>query len=243
MPLPRPPVRTARDHAGRLVHDRRMQISILRAFFSCLVLLAAAAALAGCGSGDDGGGPPDSGAPQWFTTCGDPACGGYTPTPGATVCTDQQVGQACGALDTRCEIPDDSCNADLLCTTSDPATNCPISQARFKHAIEYLGGEERGAAAAALLDLRLATYRYRGARDDGRRHLGFVIDDLPAGSPAVHVDGRHVDLYGYTSMAVAALQTQAEHVQRMEDRMAELEREVDTLRRSLDAAPVCTPAP
>jgi hypothetical protein len=215
-----------------------MQISRPRLFFSCLVLLAATA-FAGCGSGDDGG-RADSGAAQWYTTCGDPACSGYTPTPGATVCTNQQVGQACSEANATCEIPDDSCNANLLCTTSDPATNCPISRQRFKHAIQYLDGQERGAAAAALLDLRLATYRYRDARDDGRRHLGFVIDDLPAGSPAVHADGQHVDLYGYASMAVAALQTQAEHVQRMEARMAELEREVDALRQ---AAPACAAAP
>jgi hypothetical protein len=222
-----------------------MQITmrLSRVFVSCLALLAAAAALAGCDGDDDPGGQPDASAPRWFTACGDPVCGGYTPTPGATVCTNQQVGQACSPLEARCEIPDDDCNADLLCTTSDPATNCPISQARFKHAIEYLEPEERGAAAAALLDLRLATYRYRGGRDDGRRHLGFVIDDLPAGSPAVHADGLHVDLYGYTSMAVAALQTQAEHVQRMEARMAELEREVEALRQSLHAAAACTPAP
>ena len=216
--------------------------SVPRCFFACLVLLAAAVALAGCSSDDDGG-QPDAGPPQWFTTCGDPACGGYMPTPGATLCTDQRVGQACGPLDSSCEIPGDDCNADLLCTTSDPATNCPISQARLKHGIDYLDGAEGGAAAAALLDLRLATYRYRDVRDDGRRHLGFVIDDLPAGSPAVHAGGRHVDLYGYTSMAVAALQTQAEHVQRMEARMAELEREVEALRQSLRAAPACTPAP
>lgn len=198
-------------------------------FFTSLVLLLAPAALAGCGNADDDGGGSDL---QWYTTCGDPACGGYTPTPGATLCSDEQAGAACSEDGVRCELPGDDCNTDLLCTDTDPATNCPISRARFKHEIQYLDDAARAAAAGALLDVRLATYRYRGARDDGREHLGFVIDDLPANSPAVAADGQHVDLYGYTSMTVAALQAQAGEMQRLQAEVAALRREIAELRRA-----------
>jgi hypothetical protein len=200
-----------------------------------LVLLCVPAALAACGNADDDGG----GDLQWYTTCGDPVCGGHTPTPGATPCSDEQAGAACGEAGARCEIPGDDCNADLLCTDTDPATNCPISRAAFKREIQYLDDAGRAAAASALLDLRLATYRYRGARDDGRDHLGFVIDDLPARSPAVAADGQRVDLYGYTSMTVAALQAQAAQVQRLQAEVDALRRELAALR---PAAPVCEPA-
>lgn len=201
-------------------------------FLTPLVLLLAPAALAGCGNADDDGGGSDL---QWYTTCGDPVCGGHTPTPGATLCSDEQAGAACSEEGVSCEIPGDDCNADLLCTDTDPTTNCPISRARFKHEIQYLDGAARAAAAGALLDVRLATYRYRGARDDGREHLGFVIDDLPASSPAVAADGQRVDLYGYTSMTVAALQAQAEEMQRLQAEVAALRRELAELRRAAGA--------
>jgi hypothetical protein len=211
-----------------------MQMSQVR-ILACFVLIVPAA-LAACGDVEPA--PDARPALQWYTTCGDPACGGYSPTPGATLCSSEQAGQACGQADARCEIPNDDCNADLLCTDGDPAINCPISRQRFKHAIRYLDTGDRQAAAAAVLELPLATYRYRGVRDDGRQHLGFVIDDLPAGSPAVHADGQHVDLYGYTSMAVAALQAQAERVQALEAQMAALQAELAALRQ----APSCPAA-
>jgi hypothetical protein len=207
-----------------------MQASSRLRFLTCLVLLTAPAMLTGCGDEDD------SSELQWYQTCGDPVCGGYTPSPGATVCTDEQAGAACSKDGILCEIPNDDCNADLLCTDSDPAINCPISQKRFKHAIQYLDDAARRAAAEALLDVRLASYRYRGARDDGGDHLGFVIDDLPVDSPAVHADGRHVDLYGYTSMTVAALQAQAEQMQRLQAELTALRREIADLRQ---AGPAC----
>jgi hypothetical protein len=208
-----------------------MRVSSRLDLLMYLVLLIA---LAGCGDEEDGNDL------QWYQTCGDPVCGGYTPTPGAPVCTSEQAGAACSQDGIRCEIANDDCNADLLCTDSDPAINCPISRERFKHAIQYLDDAGRQAAAEALLDVRLATYRYRGGRDDGRDHLGFVIDDLPADSPAVRPDGQHVDLYGYTSMAVAALQAQAEEMQRLQAELAALQREIAALRR---AVPVCEAQP
>ncbi len=75
---------------------------------------------------------------------------------------------------------------------------------------------------------RLATWNYRAPRADGKRHFGFVIDDVGP-SPSVEPNGSVVDLYGYTSMAVAAVQQQAAEID-------ELKREVAQLRKELEAS-------
>ncbi|MCC6623993.1 MAG: hypothetical protein IT385_22235 [Deltaproteobacteria bacterium] len=96
---------------------------------------------------------------------------------------------------------------------------CPISLASAKADIRYLGPVELAALGRELLATRLATWRYKG-EPTARRQLGFIIDDgVPAAGIAA--DGGHVDLYGYISAAVAALQGQ--------------QRELDALRARLDA--------
>jgi len=170
-------------------------------------------------SGD--GTPSDSGdtdtttvASQWYLTCGDPACQGYTgPFPGVPLCSEAgtSAGDPCAAdeLGAECD-PEDSCNARLVCATEDPTQQtggCPISRVEHKQKVAYLSEAEREATRQQLLALRLARWEYRGDLDDGAVHMGFLIDDAPT-SPAVRPDGEHVDLYGYTSMAVAAIQQQ-----------------------------------
>ena len=198
-------------------------------------------------SGADGMTPDGSPALQWYRTCGQPVCGGYMPTMGATVCTGQQVGQTCSPQASSCEIPNDACNADLLCTDQDPATNCPISQARWKRDIHYLDRGELTRIANELLATRLARYVYRadapGAAQTGRDgtatapRLGFIIDDLDRDSPAVRPGGERVDLYGYTSMAVAAIKIQAETIRQLQQEIAELRAEMASLRQNTTATP------
>jgi hypothetical protein len=55
--------------------------------------------------------------------------------------------------------------------------------------------------------------------------LGFIIDDV---EPSVAIDpGRDmVDLYGYTSMAVAALQAQARDIEALKKEVARLRHEL-----------------
>lgn len=163
----------------------------------------------GEGTADGGDGDGDAGL-AWYATCGDPACGGYRgPTAGLAVCTDQAEGAACSEDGAACDLEDD-CNTQMLCTATDPKASeygCPQSRAAVKTDIAYLGPAERAQARAALLQTRLATWRYRWEPPTHKPHLGFLIDDQPA-SPAVAADGAHVDLYGYTSLAVAALQAQ-----------------------------------
>jgi hypothetical protein len=101
--------------------------------------------------------------------------------------------------------------------------NCPISRRAFKDDIRYLDGADRRRLYSELRDIRLARYRYKGEPDSATRRLGFIIDDAPA-SPAVNADGQTVDLYGYMSMAVAALQEQARKIERLEKEIARLRR-------------------
>jgi hypothetical protein len=103
---------------------------------------------------------------------------------------------------------------------------CPISTRTKKEAIRYLGDAEMQDLADRTLSTRLATYRYTSG--DPSTHLGFIIEDDPE-SPAITGDRGHVDLYAYTSMAVATLQMQSREI-------AELRREVDALKRERDAA-------
>jgi len=91
---------------------------------------------------------------------------------------------------------------------------CPISTRRAKKDVVYLGQADRQRIAADLLRFKLATYEYRDPALAGKRHLGFIIEDVP-GSPAVDRDGNMVDLYGYTSMLLAAVQAQGEEIARL----------------------------
>jgi|SRR5437660_5284172 len=190
-----------------------------RPFFTMGFLLACA-----CGTSTGGS---DAGVLRWYFTCGDPTCGGYRARDGGPPpCTSQAEGSACDGGGQSCD-PKDFCNRLLVCTDRDPAggPGCPVSRARHKRDIAYLGGDELRAYAKELEALPLATWRYNGEPVSAPRRLGFLIDD-DEHSPAVDSTGERVDLYGYTSWVVAAVKVQAE-------RIAALEGEVKALRREL----------
>ena len=83
---------------------------------------------------------------QWYATCGDPVCRGYTgPFPNVPLCSGEAVGALCGTAGARCD-PKDGCNAQLLCSDRDPrqqAGGCPISRGRFKDDVRYLSDAQR----------------------------------------------------------------------------------------------------
>ena len=168
---------------------------------------------------------------QWYQTCGDPDCGGHSDQ-GLDPCTTEELGELCEEEGASCD-PGNDCNATFVCTTEDPAVNCPISLRSEKHDIVYLQSVDRRRLAQRLLDTRLATWQYNNQADD-RRHVGFIIDDDPQ-SPAVAADGGHVDLYGYTSMAVATLQEQALQIQAQQAQLQAQQVQIDALRAELDA--------
>lgn len=178
--------------------------------------------LLGCGGGE----APPSGL-KYYTTCGDPVCGGHRDM-GVMACTTEKEGAGCATAGQRCD-PVNSCNSLLICAMSDPKQGpggCPISRRQSKAEVRYLGPAERARYHDALRGIKLATYRYKDGA--GRRHLGFIIEDLDREEQRVGVDAERdmVDLYGYTSLAVAALQEQAQQIEA-------LQREVQDLRRQL----------
>lgn len=154
---------------------------------------------------------------QWYSTCGSPVCFGHTPTAGQALCGPILDGDVCATPGDLCD-PVDSCNRRLLCTDSDPtAQGCPISRKRHKTDIDYLESSDLDATLRGVLELRLARWRYNWDAPEQRR-LGFMIDDAPT-SPAVAADGEHVDLYGYTSLAVGAIQAHQVRIQTQEARL------------------------
>jgi hypothetical protein len=161
---------------------------------------------------------------EWRATCGDPVCGTHREHPGVPACTATQTrGTSCVPPGATCD-PGSDCNELLVCTTDDPTHGgvCPISRRAFKDDVRYLDDAERRRLHDELMEFHLATWRYKDLPGD-RRHLGFMIDDV---EPTAATERDHVDLYGYTSMAVAALQTQARQIDA-------LEREVAALRAAL----------
>lgn len=187
--------------------------------YSRLFLLIVAAA--GCANDAS---PP----PRYFFTCGDPVCHGYVRSGSTLPCTaTQQAGQECGTSGLTCD-PTDSCNRLLVCSGEDPTRQpggCPISLAAWKKDIRYLDEAERQRQHDAVVRLPLATWRYRTEDAEAPVRLGFLIDDVGA-APCVQPSGQRVDLYGYTSMAVAALQVQEREIAALRDDLAALRAEV-----------------
>src|SRR5262249_38509007 len=142
----------------------------------------------GCGSGitqpsraSAGRGDNDL---TWHPTCGDPVCffPDHGPPEGVRVCdpdAGEAQGQPCDTLDDTCYT---GCGARLVCTDHDlidPRFGCPISSRRFKQDINYLSAADQERVAQELRNIRLATYQYKRGIDDGRTHLGFIIEDDP----------------------------------------------------------------
>ncbi len=138
-------------------------------------------------------------------------------------CTTEQVGDPCTCIGATCD-PGNDCNNLLECATSDPTHGgmCPISRRAYKKNVQYLSPADLDRLRADLLKFRLASYQYDLPGADPATHLGFIIDDVGT-SPSIAPNGNTVDLYGYASMAVAALQAQQREID-------ELEREVVALR-------------
>lgn len=157
----------------------------------------------------------DLGKLAWHCFGGPAYC--PTPRPGVgTPCTTE--GAECAV-----EVPGECGQAKLACkggVWDVEVDSCPISTRRAKDEIAYLDDAARARLRGDLAAVRLATYRYK--RGDSSPHLGFVIEDMPSGSPAVMPSRERVDLYGYVSMAVAALQEHEREIAALRAEVARL---------------------
>lgn len=199
---------------------------------------------AGSGSGNGGsagnGGSGGGGALHWFTTCGDVVCmtsdGGPNIPPGGTVCTTEMAGAACTTAGASCWPADSMCGVQLVCAESDPKNNpggCPISRVSHKKGIEYLSEAEVASIADEATTMRLSSWHYKAEGESAKKHVGFLIDDMPE-SIAVAESGERVDLYGYTSMAIAAVQVQDKRLRMLEQELASMRAEMTRLRVQAD---------
>jgi hypothetical protein len=167
--------------------------------------------------------PCDAGTPlTWVCGGASAGCPAIRPHAGTACSQDQQL---CTYGD--CTAPAVRCQNG---SWHESPQSCPISTRTKKQDIHYLSTEDVDALAHRTLATRLATYEYISG--DPSPHLGFIIEDDPD-SPAVLRDKGHVDLYAYTSMAVATLQAQSREI-------AALRREVEALKRAREAEPAPT---
>jgi hypothetical protein len=97
----------------------------------------------------------------------------------------------------------------------------------FKRDIERLDDAALERIAEELRQIQLTTYQYKTDPAAGPRRLGFIIDDTKTPYP-INADGNSVDLYGYMSMAVAAIQVQSREIAALR---AEVKRLNETRRR------------
>jgi hypothetical protein len=188
---------------------------------------------------DSSGTESDTGGSlQWYTSCGDPVCSGYGgPWDGVPACGEIKEGDPCETEGETCDFQSD-CNAVLVCAKEDPKLQpggCPISRARFKQDIAYIDAAQRDAYYRELLELRLATYRYR-ARRDQKTQLGVILEDNEEG---VWVDAENdrVDLYGYGSLAIAGVQAQAAELEALRAELGAMKAELAQLRSACEPVP------
>ena len=170
--------------------------------------------------------------PQWWHTCGDPVCSGWTEKPGVPDCGPRAVaGDPCRNRGFECD-PRSDCNDLMRCARQDPTDGgmCPRSKADQKWGIAYANAAELEDAYRTLLDHKLARWHYNEESPTDKEHFGFLIDDV-SGAPSVAGDGEHVDLYGYTSLAVAAIQVQDQRIRQLERELADLKAEIRAQRR------------
>jgi hypothetical protein len=93
----------------------------------------------------------------------------------------------------------------------------------YKRDIETLDDHALKRVSEELRKIKLTTYRYKTDPAASPRRLGFIIDDTKSSYP-INADGDSVNLYGYVSMAVAAIQIQSQEIAALRAEVARLKR-------------------
>jgi len=138
------------------------------------------------------------------------------------------VGDACTPDGTLCD-PVDGCNTLYQCTDTDPAVDCPISKAKHKEGVRLLTAEDLSRIEQELHALPLANWRYRWTPVGAPPRLGFIIDGALS-SHAVRPNGEQVDLYAYTTMAIATIRAQSKTIETLEQRLGAIEEQLSAQR-------------
>jgi hypothetical protein len=122
------------------------------------------------------------------------------------------------------------------CPLPPPCAPMCVSRRDSKRDIQYLSDDELAVAESAVRKIPLARFNYKWDAPNERRRLGFIIEDV-APSPGVDEAQGVVDLYGYTSLAVAALQEQAREIEQLRQEVDELQRRLDGPKKQRAQAP------
>jgi uncharacterized small protein (DUF1192 family) len=93
----------------------------------------------------------------------------------------------------------------------------------YKRDIETLDDDALKRVSEELRKIKLTTYQYKTDPAASPRRLGFIIDDTKSSYP-INADGDSVNLYGYVSMAVAAIQIQSQEIAALRAEVARLKR-------------------
>jgi hypothetical protein len=204
----------------------------------------------GSGKGGTGGKGGSSGTGGGAGAGGAGASSGHLCGPDTT-CTKCTTGACCGTgccasgewCDTSGAAPTCRCNAGAACGTGEycsspvgggpicgvrccggDAGTCPVSRRMYKRDIERLDDEALAHIYDELRKIQLTTYQYKSDPAASPRRLGFIIDDTKTPYP-INADGTSVNLYGYVSMAVAAIQTQSREIEALRAEVEQLRRE------------------
>jgi len=145
--------------------------------------------------------------------CGTSCCaaGEWCDTSGATPICRCNDGPACGAGETCSSSLGGSEVCGLRCCGGEAGT-CPVSRRMYKRQIEALDDDALARIYQELRGIQLSTYQYKTDPASAPRRLGFIIDDTKTAYP-INADGNSVNLYGYVSMAVAAIQVQSREIE------------------------------
>ena len=203
------------------------------------------------GKGGTGGKGGSSGTGGGAGAGGAGASSGHLCGPDTSCIQKCTTGACCGSgccasgewCDTSGTVPTCKCNAGAACVAGEycsspvgggpicgtrccggDAGTCPVSRRMYKRDIERLDDEALGRIYDELRKIQLTTYQYKSDPAASPRRLGFIIDDTKTPYP-INADGTSVNLYGYVSMAVAAIQTQSREIEALRAEVEQLRRE------------------
>lgn len=94
-----------------------------------------------------------------------------------------------------------------------------ISREEFKRDIHYLDTAARDEIGEMFLNTPIATWNYKMDDPNAPQRLGFIIEDIEPSFAVKDQIGDEVNLYGYISMATAAIQMQQDQIKKLQEQV------------------------